>query len=79
MVNEFKKNSNHTGWQPAGKVFLHHGDADDVVPYFNSVDTDAGLRAAGGDVKFYTYPGGKHDTELGNFIRNTTMDFNLLK
>jgi len=68
-------NSIHQGWRPVGKVFLHHGDADDIVPYFNSVDANAGLIAAGGDVKFYTYPGGKHDTELSNFIMNTINDF----
>lgn len=72
--NSFSKN-----WTPTGKVFLHHGDKDDVVPYFNSADTKAGLEEAGGEVKLYTYPGGKHDTELGHFIQNTFNDFNSLK
>lgn len=76
---EMKNNSFHEGWHPVGKVFLHHGDADNVVPYFNSVDALNGLTTAGGDVKLYTYPGGKHDTELGNFILTTLNDFNLLK
>jgi pimeloyl-ACP methyl ester carboxylesterase len=70
--------SNHTGWTPVGKVFLHHGDADSVVLPFNSVDAYEGLTAAGGDVTLYLYPGGKHDTELGNFIRRTLTDFNAL-
>jgi acetyl esterase/lipase len=67
------------GWTPTGKVFLHHGDADDVVYYFNSVDARDGLNAAGGDVTLYTYPGGDHASELGNYILNTLNDFNLLK
>jgi hypothetical protein len=67
------------GWQPSGKVFLHHGDADDVVYYFNSVDAYNGLTAAGGDVTLYTYPGGTHDSELGNFISKTLEDFSTLK
>jgi dienelactone hydrolase len=79
FLNELEKNSFHAGWRPLGKVFLHHGDADNLVPYFNSADARAGLTAAGGDVTLYTYPGGKHDTELGKFILNTLHDFNLLK
>lgn len=77
--NIIAQNSYSKGWLPTGKVFLHHGDADDVVPYFNSADTKAGLEAAGGTVTLYTYPGGKHDTELGNFFRQTFTDFNALR
>lgn len=73
------KNTFSEGWTPTGKVFLHHGDADDVVYYFNSVDAKNSLTAAGGDVTFYSYPGGGHGTELGNYINNTLNDFNLLK
>jgi len=71
-------NTMSAGWKPAGKVFLHHGDADNIVPYYNATDTRDGLTAAGGDVYLYTYPGGKHDTELGNFIRRTLADFDKL-
>ncbi len=79
FINELKNNSFHENWKPIGKVFLHHGDDDALVPYFNSVDARNGLTAAGGDITLYTYPGGKHDTELGNYILNTLHDFNLLK
>lgn len=75
---ELRRNSFHENWLPTGKVFLHHGDADKLVPYFNSVDAYTGLKAAGGDITLYTYPGGKHDTELGKFIFTTLNDFNLL-
>ncbi|MBL7939211.1 MAG: prolyl oligopeptidase family serine peptidase [Flavobacteriales bacterium] len=76
MVNLLKENSFFEGWTPVGKVFLHHGDSDQLVPYFNSVDAYNGLTAAGGDVQLYTYPGGDHATELGNFSRTTLVDFN---
>ncbi|MVM34451.1 alpha/beta fold hydrolase [Spirosoma sp. HMF4905] len=71
-------NSFHENWRPVGKVFLHHGDADDVVPYFNSLDAYTGLKARGADVKLYTYPGGKHDTEVSKFVLTTLSDFNQL-
>ena len=79
MVDVLKSTSVYEGWKPVGKVFLHHADTDRVVPYFNSVDAEAGLKAQGGDVKLYTYPGGDHDTELDNFVLNTVRDFNAIK
>ena len=75
---ELQKNSFYQGWRPVGKVFLHHGDADQVVAYFNALDARKGLRDAGGDVKLYTYPGGRHETELGKFTVNTLTDFDQL-
>jgi hypothetical protein len=77
--NVLVKNSNHENWLPTGRVILHHGDADDVVPYYNSTDARDGILEVGGNVTFYSYPGGGHDTELGNFILNTLSEFNLLK
>ncbi len=77
--NIIAQNSFSKGWLPVGKVFFHHGDADEVVPYSSSTDAETGLRAAGGDIKLYTYPGGKHTTELGNFIQNTFKDFSPLR
>lgn len=72
-------NSFHEGWKPEGKVFLHHGDADELVPSYNTEDAYKGLTAAGGDVKKYIYPGGGHISELDNFISNTLIEFNQLK
>ena len=77
--NVLRRNSNHTGWTPTGKVVLHHGDEDQIVPYYNSIDARDGLSAAGADLEFYTYPGGGHTSELGNFIINTTLEFDQLK
>lgn len=79
MVAVIKKNSFHEGWLPIGKVFLHHGDADEIVPYFNSVDALAGLSSAGGDVTLYSYPGGSHSSEVENYVTKTLNDFNGLK
>lgn len=73
------ENTFSEGWSPVGKVFLHHGDGDNVIHYFNSTDARDGLTAAGGDIKLYTYPGGGHDTELEKYITATLNDFNLLK
>jgi dienelactone hydrolase len=73
------ENSFHQGWRPVGKVFLHHGDADNIVPYAVSESVREGLTAAGADITLYTYPGGGHASELGPFIKNTLADFNLLK
>ena len=79
FLRELQRNSYCDGWKPQGKVFLHHGDADRVVPYYNSADAYYGLTTAGGDITFYTYPNGDHDTDLGNFIIKTLNDFNAIK
>jgi len=79
MVALIKSNSFHENWLPLGKVIFHHGDADNIVPYFNSVDAKAGLSAAGAEVVFYSYPGGGHMDRVGIFITNTITEFNQLK
>lgn len=68
-----------SGWTPQGKVFLHHGNADTTVPYFNSADAHDGLSAEGADITLYTYPDGTHTSEVTNFTVTTLKDFNLLK
>lgn len=79
MLAEINKNVFSEGWTPVGKVFLHHGDADDIVPYFNSQRAMTGLTNAGGDVTLYTYNGGNHTSEVKNYVLTTLADFNLLK
>ena len=79
FLYELNKNSFHMGWVPTGKVFLHHGDADRVVPYYNSEDAFNMLTAAGGNITLYTYPDGDHDTDLGNYILKTLNDFNSIR
>lgn len=72
-------NSFHRGWRPLGRVFLHHGDEDNIVPYFNSVDAYNGLKSAGGDITLYTYGGGGHITEAASYILKTIEDFNAIQ
>ena len=79
MNQVIDRNTFSSGWNPVGKVFLHHGNADAVVYYFNSTDAFSGLGAAGGDVTLYTYPGGTHTSEVPNYMANTLNDFNDLK
>jgi len=67
------------GWKPLGKVFLHHGKSDDVVPYFNSENAFRGLSAAGGDVTLYTYDGGGHFSLFKEYVEATLDDFNSLR
>ena len=79
FLDVISQNSYSSGWKPVGKVFLHHGDFDNVVPYFNSEDAKTGLEAEGGDVTLYTYPGGTHSSKAGEFILKTLEDFNQLR
>lgn len=79
LIETLKTNSFDKGWKPIGKVFLHHGDNDELVPAYNTEDTFNGLTNAGGDVKKYIYPGGTHINKLGDFITNTLTDFNTLR
>ena len=58
--------------------FLHHGEADDVVPYLNSTSAYEGLRDCG-DVKLYSYPKKGHLTLFKEYVSTTLDDFAPLK
>ncbi len=79
LIQTLETNSFNKGWKPTGRVFLHHGDEDSLVPPYNTEDAFNGFTAAGGDVKKYIYPGGTHINKLGDFIFNTLNDFNSLR
>ena len=70
-----KRNSFHAGWKPEGRVFLHHGNKDNVVPYFNTVDAYKGLTEAGGDVTVYTYDGKEHTNVTPSYIKRTLHEW----
>ena len=70
-IEASKRNSFHEGWTPEGRVFLHHGNKDNVVPYFNTVDAYKGLTAAGGEVTVFTYDGKEHTNVTPSYIKNT--------
>jgi acetyl esterase/lipase len=46
-------------------TLLMHGDADDLVPYSQSVGYETALRAAGVTTRLITVPGGKHGADFG--------------
>ena len=79
LIQTLEANSFDKGWKPVGKVFLHHGDNDELVPAYNTEDAFNGFTNAGGEVKKYIYPGGTHVNKLGDFIANTLTDFNTLR
>lgn len=49
----------------APPALLIHGDADDLVPYSQSVAMEAALRDAGVPTRLLTVPGGKHGADFG--------------
>jgi len=53
-------------------VFIVHGDADPTVPYQQSVDLHAKLKAAGVLTEFITVPGGQH----GKFEKEKNSEIN---
>lgn len=78
FLKAIEENSFHKGWIPSGKVFLHHGEADDIVPYLNSTSAYEGLRDCG-DVKLYSYPKKGHLTLFKEYVSTTLDDFAPLK
>ena len=44
-----------------GPVQIHHGTGDSTVPYDYSVTLDEQIRAVGGNVELYLYPGDDHN------------------
>lgn len=68
IVNAFNENS-LTGWVPERPMYMSHGDADDTVPYDNSVDVYSDFLANGADsVYFTTFEGATHATGVQPFI-----------
>lgn len=79
FIEEIVGNTFSYGWKPEGKVFLHHGDNDPVVPYYNSKETYDNLKAMGADITLYTYSGGDHGSAIDDFAQTTIIDFNKLR
>ncbi len=73
------ENSFHSGWTPKGFVYLHHGTADDIVPYFNSKDAFDNLNKESENVFFYSYENATHDSHVDEYIKQTISDFNKLR
>jgi acetyl esterase/lipase len=49
----------------APPALLIHGDADDLVPFSQSIAMEAALRAVGTTTRIVTVPGGKHGADFG--------------
>ena len=49
----------------APPTLLIHGDADDLVPFSQSLAMEAALREAGAPTRLVTIPGGKHGADFG--------------
>lgn len=79
MNSVIERNSMINGWNPQGKIYLYHGDADDFVPYFNSEDCYEGLLQLGTDIHFTTYPGATHYTVFPKYLIDAKNQMDLLK
>jgi acetyl esterase/lipase len=55
-------------------LLLIHGDADDYVPYEESVTTLEALRAGGGRVELVTVPGADHGLQVEGELSQAAMD-----
>lgn len=63
------------GWTPQGKVFLHSGTNDLIVPHYNSTNANQAFLQVGADVALYEYQGGDHYTPAVQYVKKTLDDF----
>jgi acetyl esterase/lipase len=59
----------------ASPTLLIHGDADDLVPYSQSIALEEALRKAGVPTRLVTVPGGKHAPDFGGQPRTDWPDY----
>ncbi len=59
LTSAFTSNS-LLNWKPTAPMRLYHGDADEYVPYENSVQAKNYFLTQGVNVELVTIPGGKH-------------------
>ena len=59
MTSAFANNS-LLNWKPTAPIKLFHGDADEYVPYENSIKALNSFLALGANVSLVTIPGGTH-------------------
>ena len=63
ISNAFLDNS-LLDWIPAVPTKFYHGDADELVPYQNSVEARDIFLSRGSNVQLFTIPGGTHETSI---------------
>lgn len=74
LVEEINKIEVYRNWNHQGKIYLHHGKADQTVPVYNTNDAYQYLQQQGADVEKYLYEG-NHYTAIFNFFTNMIIDF----
>jgi pimeloyl-ACP methyl ester carboxylesterase len=70
LINAIKDNDVFD-WKPATPLRLYHGDADDLVPYFNSQTTVEAMKARGANVPLVTVAKGDHATTVESYLLGT--------
>ena len=74
VLNAFRDNS-LLNWTPVTPLLLVHGDADEYVPYSNSVTAFNTFTANGASVELITIPGGTHSSSVIPAIISTMQWF----
>lgn len=69
-----EEDSSNEGWTPEGRVFLHHGKDDFVVPCFNSEDVYEGLKHSG-KIWLKLYEGEGHWSFVPTYMSTTIGQF----
>ncbi|MFN4145955.1 MAG: alpha/beta hydrolase family protein [Runella sp.] len=79
FLNAVKDNDVHD-WKPRTPTRLYHGDADQLVFYFNSVNAERAMKARGAtNVTLITLRGRDHDTAVQDFLLGTYEFFTTLQ
>ncbi len=70
------KDNNVFDWKPATPTLLVHGNADNTVFYFNSVNTYNAMKARGAEnVTLHTVEGGTHATTIETYLLQSYFFF----
>jgi pimeloyl-ACP methyl ester carboxylesterase len=75
LLNAIKDNDVYD-WKPKTPLRLYHGDADNLVFYFNSVNANKAMQARGAtNVEFVTLKGKDHGTAISDYLLDTYSYF----
>jgi pimeloyl-ACP methyl ester carboxylesterase len=74
FINSVKDN-NVFDWKPSSPLLLVHGDKDNTVFYFNSVNAHEAMKARGANVTLRTVEGGNHATSIETYLLQTYFFF----
>ncbi|KPM46962.1 lipase family protein [Jiulongibacter sediminis] len=55
-------------WKANAQIRLYHGDADQYVPYSNSVSAEQKMKLKGSNIQLFTEEGGTHGSTIGSYI-----------